>query len=425
MQDASQIDRSSRPRILSADRTQVDPYPKRIDDLVPKGHRARIVWAMVKELDLQPLLDCISSREGGPGRPGIDPHILVSLWLYATVEGVSSAREIANLVKYHDAYKWIAGGVETCYHTLSDFRVNHNEWLESQLTANVTQLVKEGLADFDRVAQDGMRVRANAGRGSFKKADKIQELHKQAKQQLETIEQESSDHCDPIDHDHATRLRVAAERVSRLEQAQQHVEEVAKRREKRKKGDGIHARASITDPEARRMKMADGGYRPAMNVQYATLLGSLLVAGLMVINAGTDAGQTKPMIDSLEASYGKLPDEYFADGSYATIADIESNERRSITTYAPVKTDKRIPDPYAPRPTDSEEIKAWRIRMATPEAQKKYKQRCLCEWTNARGRSFGMDRLLVRGLEKTRSVALWHALAQNLMQARVLRAARI
>ena len=170
------------------------------------------------------------------------------------------------------------------------------------------------------------------------------------------------------------------------------------------------------------MKMADGGYRPAVNVQYATLLGSLLIAGVMVVNAGGDGGQMTPMIDQLEANYGVRPKEYLADGGYSTIADIEATEQRAITTYLPVKQSRSHPDRYAPRPSDSEAIKRWRSRMNSAEGQRTYARRCLCEWSNAESRRHGMDRLHVRGLEKATAIALWHALAQNLTRAQTLRA---
>ena len=425
MQDASDSQATTRPRILTADRGQTDPYPKTIDELIPKKHQARDVWEMVEQLDYQPLLDQIQSREGLAGRPGIDPRILIALWLYATIEGVAEGRALARLVKYHDAYKWIAGGVGVCHATLSNFRTSHNDWLSNQVVGVVAKLTQEGLIDFKQVAQDGMRVRACAGSSSFKTENKLDELLKQAQQRWDALEEQFREAQSPADkRKQATQRRAARERIERLQRAKEQRDEIAKSREKRKKGDGGAARASTTDPQARRMKMADGGYRPALNVQYATLLGSLLIVGVMVINAGGDSGQMTPMIDQIEASYGRLPEEYYADGSYSNVADIERTEQRGITTYLPVKKATNHPDRYAARPSDSETIKYWRARMGSAEGQQKYKHRSVCEWSNAESRRHGINRLVVRGLEKAKSVALWHALTQNLTRARSLRAAK-
>ena len=423
MQYASDVGVSSRPRIVSPDRSLADPFPKTIDELIPARHRARDVWEMTLQLNCQGLLEEIESVEGHPGRPRIDPRILVALWLYANIDGISSARKLAALVKEHNGYKWIAGGVEVCYHTLATFRTNHNDWLIEQIVAIVANLQDDGLIDLKQVAQDGMRVRASAGSSTFKRRGKLDELLKQAEKQLADLEQQ-------LEHvaysgnkrQQSAQRRAARERVERLRQAKRQRDEVAQSREKRKKGDGQTARASTTDPQARRMKMADGGYRPAMNVQYATLVGSLLIAGVMVVNAGSDGGQMTPMIDQLETNYGVLPEEYFADGGYATIEDIETTEQRGITTYLPVKQSRSHPDRYAPRKDDSDITKRWRKRMSSSEGQQKYACRGLCEWSNAEGRRHGMDRLLVRGLEKAKSIALWHALTQNLTRARSLRA---
>src|SRR3954452_24765581 len=150
------------PRLRQADRQRIIPAMP-LEDLLDSDHQARLVWDFCSGLDLAPLYDQIRSRVGGPGHPAIDPRLCVALWLYATLEGVGSARALAWLCSHHHAFRWICGGVSVNHHTLSDFRVGHDDLLDRLLTHSVAVLREEGLVDLNRVAHDGMRVRASAG----------------------------------------------------------------------------------------------------------------------------------------------------------------------------------------------------------------------------------------------------------------------
>jgi transposase len=250
---------------------------------------------LVQELDLTPLYAQIKAVEGHAGRPAVDPRVLVALWIYATEEGVGKARELYRRCYDCDPYKWLRGGVEVNYRTLSDFRTQHPEWLKEQVITNIATLRAEGLASLDVLGQDGMRVRAWAGNDSFKREAKLQEVLHEAKQKWDRLQQEFEQETKLSASEQAAQERAARERIERLKQAQQEIQKVAKAREKRKKGDGDSARASTTDPEARRMKMGDGGTRPAYNIEFSTDLNSLVIMGFDVTNAGSDAGQLELM----------------------------------------------------------------------------------------------------------------------------------
>ncbi len=181
-QDASSCSERPAPRVKSPDRSQVDPNPKAIDDLISLDHKARLVWELVQELDHSSLNDEIKAVEGQAGRPAIDPRILVALWIYASDEGISSARELARRCYDCDPYKWLRGGVDVNYHTLSDFRTGHPQWLKDQVVTNIAVLRAEGLASLDTVGQDGMRVRASAGNDSFQRAETLERLLAEAEQ---------------------------------------------------------------------------------------------------------------------------------------------------------------------------------------------------------------------------------------------------
>jgi transposase len=429
-QDASTEAAAQAPRMKSPDRSQVDPNPKRIDDLIPPNHPARAIWELIQELDLTPLYAQIKAVEGHAGRPSTDPRVLVALWLYATEEGIAKARELHRRCYDCDPYKWIRGGVDVNYHTLSDFRTQHPEWLKEQVVTNIAVLRTEGLASLDVVGQDGMRVRASAGNDSFRREATLQKLLEEAEQRWDRLQQEFAEETELSAREQAAQERAARERIERLKQAQQEVQKVAEAREKRKKGDGDSARASTTDPEARRMKMGDGGTRPAYNVEFSTDLNSLVIMGFDVTNAGTDAGQLEPMAQKIEAEQGPLPKnaESYVDGGFVTREDLQSMTRRGVTVYAPVKAvekhQQQGKDPYAPRRGDTPEVVAWRERMATDEARQKYKQRAKCEWSNAGCRNRGLHQFVVRGLAKVRTVVLWYVLVHNLFRMVALRAQR-
>jgi transposase len=404
--------------------------PKTIDELIPPDHKARLVWELVEDLDLTPLYREIKSVEGHAGRPATDPRILVTLWLYATDEHVASAHELARRCRDCDPYRWICGGVCVNYHTLADFRVEHPEWLREQVVTRIAAMRYEGLASLDTVGQDGMRVRANAGNDSFKKAEKLAQLLKDAEQQWDQLQEEFERTEQLSPRQRAARQRAARERIERIKQAQEEVKQVAEQREKRKKGDGETARASTTDSEARRMKMGDGGYRPAYNVELSTDLDSLVIVGFDVVNAGTDSGQMEPMVQRIESEQEPLPEdaEYYVDGAFATKDDIQSVGQRGVTVFAPVKMGSRQKREGTSSPArrrgDKEQVAVWRARMATPEAQEKYNQRSKTEFPNATCRNRGLHQFLVRGLEKVRATVMWYVLTHNLFRMVALRAER-
>lgn len=424
------MEAAAAPRMKSPDRSQVDPNPRRIEDLIPGDHPARLVWELVQGLDLTPLYARIKAVEGHAGRPPIDPRILVALWLYATQEGVAKARELDRRCYDCDPYKWLRGGVDVNYHTLSDFRTQHPEWLKAQVVTNIAVLRAEGLASLDVLGQDGMRVRAWAGNDSFRRAAALQQLLEEAEQKWDRLQAEFEQETELSAREQAAQQRAVWERIERLKQAQEEVQKVAESREKRKKGDGASARASTTEPEARRMKMGDGGTRPAYNIEFSTDLNSLVIMGADVTNDGTDAGQMEPMAEKLEAEQGPLPEnaEYYVDGGFATREDLQSMAQRGVTVFAPVKAvekhQQQGKDPYAPRRGDSPEVVQWRGRMATEAGRQKYKQRAKCEWSNAQCRNRGLHQFVVRGLEKVKTVVLWYVLIHNLFRMVALRAQR-
>jgi transposase len=420
-----QPDVQAEPRLQRPNRAQVELRPVDLEGLLPADHRARIVWEFVEGLDLAPLYAGIKAVEGHAGRPPIDPAILMAVWLYATAEGVGSARAVARLCEEHDAYRWLCGGVSVNYHTLADFRVQHATYLDRVLTTSVAALMAEGLVTLTRVAQDGVRVRASAGAASFRRGPRLEEFVAAAEAQVEALRREV--HDDPAAttrRQAAARQRAAEERRQRVAKALEHLPDVAA---KKKATDREQARASTTDPEARVMKMADGGFRPAFNGQFATDTAAQIIVGVDATNLGSDRTQLAPMTAQLQKRYGHTPAEMLVDGGFVNHETIVALARPEIgcTVYAPVSAPRDGQrDPYAPCPGDPEAIAQWRCRMGTEAAKTIYKERAATsECVNAIARNRGLTHLWVRGVAKVKAILLWFALAHNLMRAVALRQA--
>lgn len=204
--------------------------------------------------DLSALYAGIKAVEGRSGRTPIAPEILFALWLYATVEGIGSARAIARLTQAHNAYPWICGGVQVNYYTLSDFRAEQEVLFDGLLTDSVAALLAVGAVKLKRVAQDGMRVRASAGASSFRRRGTLDRCLEEAKVQVETLKQQSEDDPGALTRkQQAARERAWRERQERIEQALQRLPELEKLKAKQGKK-AEEARASTTDAEATVMK---------------------------------------------------------------------------------------------------------------------------------------------------------------------------
>jgi transposase len=409
-------------RVKRPERSQVVWRAMELDRLLPPDHRARIVWRFVEQQDLSSLYSRIKAVEGGVGRDAVDPRILLALWLFATIEGVASAREIERLCERDLAYIWICGEVSVNYHLISDFRTQHTELLDQILTNSVTALLHQGLVTLDRVAQDGMRVRAHAGSSSFRRRPTLETCRQEAQAHLQKLQQDQqADPAASSKRKQAALERAARERQERLAQALEELKELEQQKEEREKGSSAEARASTTDPEARKMKMGDGGYRPAYNVQFATDAKTRMIVGVAVTNQGSDRGQMAPMVEHLHQRFGHRPRQYLVDCGFATKEDITKLEAGGTQVFAPVHAADQMlargVDPYTPKKRDTPEVKQWRARMGTDEAKQIYRERSsVAEFPNAECRNRGLQQFQVRGLDKARAVSLWQALAFNLLR---------
>ena len=412
------------PRLRFANRGQAEMRVCALDSLIPEDHPVRMVWAYVGAIDLRELLAKIKAVEGGAGASATDPRILLTLWLYATLRGIGSARELDRRCREDLPFEWICGGVSLNYHTLADFRVGHVEVLDNVLTNSVAALLEQELVSMERVAQDGMKVRASAGAASFRRRPRLEQFRDEAQMQVEALKKElETDATAGTRRQQAARQRAATERGERLHRALAQLPSIEASKPALAKD---KARVSTTDPDARVMKMGDGGYRPAFNVQFATDTRVQIITGVDVTNSGGDQGKLAPMVEQLEERYEEKPKEMLVDGGFVKKEDIEKVEQAGTTVYAPVQASKDPErDAHTPRADDTPKVAQWRQRMATPEAKAIYKDRAsTAECVNAHARNRGLYQFRVRGLAKVKAVVLLYVLAHNLLRTKILRAER-
>ena len=411
-------------RFLEPDRTQLRLVPVDLDGLVRHDDPVRNVWAFVERLDLSVFYDQIRAVEGEPGRPAIDPRILLSLWIQATLEGVGSARELARLCERDVRYQWICGGVTPGYHRLSDFRSHSEQALSELLTNSVTVLMHRGLASLERVAHDGMRVRASAGAGSFRSRQRLRELRRIAQEQVDRLREELDQDTEASTRRRkASQARTAEQRTEQLDKALEELNELDEKKKKSRNGKKkSQARASTTDPESRVMKMADGGFRPAWNVHFVSDTASKCILAVDVTNDGSDQPAMIPMADQVRQRYGKDPQEWLADGGCVSLAGVDALAGRQIAVIAPLRASRKSGiDPSQIRESDSDAVADWRIRMAQESTKEIYPQRgATAELVNAHVRRRGLLQFLVRGASKVRSVVLLHALVHNFQRSMAL-----
>jgi transposase len=410
-------------RLETAERGQKKWDESCLDDLLGADHLARQVWDYVEGLDLGVLYGRVRTTVQSSGRPAIDPAILMALWLYGTLDGVGSARLLDRLCGSEAAYRWLCGGIGVNYHTLSDFRVEAGPLLDDLLSKSVAGLIEAGLVDISTVAVDGIRVRASAGASSFRRGRRLGELYEAAKEAVGKLREEVAE--DPGSAERRRRARrqaVAEDRLRRLEEARAAHAEIEQRRQqeaaeqrRKKKQNARPVRASTSDPQARVMKMADGGFRPAYNVQIKTVAEGAHIVGLSVTTSGSDRGLAKPAVEEIEQRYDVVPKRMLADGGYDSRGDIEALHDRHIELFCPLPNNTKG-DPAAPRRDDGPGAIAWRQRMATPQGQAVYRRRFATERPHAHMRNHGLQRLLVRGADKVKAVMLWHVHAFNFLQ---------
>lgn len=402
-----------RPRVVEPERQQgVIRFEFPVDAL-PAEHPARVIWQVLGKVDFRGWLSEAKAVEGQQGRATVSPRMKLALWLYAISRGIGSAREIARLTTSDDGFRWIVGDLTITHSALSEFRACNCERFDALLTDILATLIHKRVLSLDLVAQDGMRVRTAATAPSFRTYGSLLECREQAALHLKAVLADA-DNPEHTQRQHAAREQAARDFQRRVEEAIATVEQIQETCRKE-----TTPRASTTDAEARVMKMADGGFRPAYNVQMATagseLGGPRTIVGIRVTNVGSDMNSIPPMLDDIQRRTGALPKLLLADANHAGFDGIRDAARRGVVLLVPVP--ERSANAGKQGATD-DAIAAWRARMDTPEAKRLYRARAsLCELSNAHmSTHHGIDHFLVRGLKRVTAVALLGAIAANILQ---------
>lgn len=410
-------------------RHQVEIGMFTLDDRVPHDHSVRGVEAVISSLDLTELMAKVRANAEEGGRPAIDPRILLTLWVYGSTRGEIEASEIARRTKTDDIYRWICGGVTVGERKLADFRAKGAEVFDALLTQVVVALMSEGLIDLHRTAQDGTRVRTWTGADSFRRQDTLETLLAAARAHLEALRVQARDpRLSKVAR--VAKERGARQRVERLERAVVKVKELTEGLTEAERKDPKKApRVSTTDPDAMRMKMSDGGFRPAYNVQFDTTAdGQGAVVGVSASNRGNDYGEMAPMLDQVEERTGERTAEKLVDGGYFQKEDIRLVERSGTQVFAPVPKRSAAPGGTQDGQRSAEEL-AFHERIRSDEGKAIYRKRGeVAELTNAHAKSrYGLVLLLMRGVKGALTMALLAALTKDvqvLVRARAAKAQR-
>jgi transposase len=425
-------------RVVVANRAQLSWDLINPEGWLAPDHRARLVVGFVETLDLAVLYERIEAREGTAGRPAADPAVLFALWLLATMDGVGSARELDRLTSQDLAYRWVACGVPVNYHGLADFRVAHADVLDDLLTKTLAAFMAEGLFDADEIVVDGTKIKASAGKSSYKRALRLNEAEAAAKARVVALKAEvDADPAASSKRTQAARARGLRETQERIEKARTKLAEIEAEKTKRAKrspkevAEQKEARASLTDPQARRMRCADGAVRASYNMQIAATTDHGFVTAVMATDRRNDSGLVRPMFEESEQRLGRPIKRVLADTGFAQVDDIAALGGRAeapVGVYIHPPKDRTDVKPTTllarqrEREREPQTIKDWRQRMTTNEAEAIMKRRGRIERINANFKNRGFSTLVVRGLAKVQAIGLWHALTHNLTIALRLRA---
>jgi transposase len=320
-------DEVGNPKLKSIDRSQISLKVFDLEHLIEPGHSARAISDLVGTLNLDRFLSAIRSQQGEKGRAANPPKMLVSVWLYAYSQGISSAREIERQMEYEPGLRWLCGDDPVNHHTLSDFRVNHKEALDELFKQLLAVMEGANLIDLSQVMHDGTKVRANAGVDTFRSKKTLQARLEQARQLVELMGDPCEDNPQARTRKQAAQERAARERLEKAVAAAAELEQLLK---DKTAAEAEKARVSMTEPEARKMKHGDNAILPSYNVQLSTESSNKIILGMHLSQCSSDAQSLKPAVDVIEENMGRSPDQIVADGGFTNKANIIVLDARGI-----------------------------------------------------------------------------------------------
>jgi transposase len=314
---------SGPPKLRLVERSQMTMAVICVDELIAADHKARAIWELAGRLNLDRFVEKVKTRAGAAGRPAWDPRLLVSLWVYAYSEGIGSAREMERLLEWEPGFQWLCGLGSINHHTLSDFRVNHQEALGNLFAQMLALLEQAELLNLERVMHDGTKVRAQAGPDSFRRRKTVEEHLARAQAVVEQMGDPRQDR----DRRQAARDRVVRERAGRMEQV---AEQLAKLQAAVKPAEREATRVSVTEPEARPMKHGDNAIAPSFNMQISTDAKAKAIVGVHLSQCSSDARSLRAAVVEIEKNLGRKPREMVVDGGFTNRGSIEAMAAQNI-----------------------------------------------------------------------------------------------
>jgi transposase len=319
------------PRLSSIDRSQLLLHSIDVDKLIEEDHCARAIWVLINRLDLSRYNAKIAAVEGHAGRNHTAPQLLISLWLYAYSQGVSSAREVSRRCSFEPGFQWLCGLQPISHRTLSGFRYEQKEALENLFVQVVGMLSAEGLITMQRFTLDGTKIKASASGNTFRRKEKIEAHLALAQQHLQKINEQAATEEKTAKRQAAAKRRAARQRASRLEDALREVERL--QQVKKHDRDKYTARASATDPEAHVMRNGEGGTVPSYNVQLVTDTTHGLIVNVEATTDAIDYRQIQPALGRCREKLGRLPEQLVADGDYTNHASVQAAAELGVDFY--------------------------------------------------------------------------------------------
>lgn len=412
-------------KLIGPCRNQIKIQFNDLETLLPPEHLARSVWSFVDQMDTRPCFEYVNTFLNEKGRSTTSPKVLLAVWIYSILDGNCSARKLETLCLQHNAYKWIVGEAPINRTMLADFRSRNPIKFEDLLTNCLAVMFKAGLIKDEDFSQDGTRIKANAGLNSFKREESLKKIKEEIQSYIEELFKEVPENLyEKREKEKQTRIK--QERLERVEKALEMLEKEKaikkengdKHRDSTTKEDLKNVRASTTDPVVRKMKMGDGGFRLAYNVQLATGINSRVIFGVDVVTT-LDPGTAPRLMAKVHSRLAKLnmpcPKNWIADAAYSGKEDVTAAAELFplCNYYAPPKVGKGDPKKY--QRNDTQAVKDWRDKIDTPEIKEIYKKRSsTAEFSNAQMKNFGLKTFLVRGISKVKGMALLHAIALNI-----------
>jgi transposase len=324
-------------KLIAVDRRQVCLRMVDLEELIEANHPARAIWELSGRFDVSEFEATQKSREGEAGRPCWPARLLVSVWVYGYTLGVASARAIERMMAQEPGMRWLTGDQTINYHTLASFRVEHKEGVEGVFAQLLAILETAGVVDLQTLLHDGTKVRAVAGRSSLHRRKTLEKRVREARRVVKKLDERAAENEAMDERRRAAQQRAAEEALRRAQAALEKLKKLEAAARPSERGE---IRVSESEPEARRMKHADGGWAPSYNVQITTEAQSRMIVGIGVSTAANDTQELMPAVEKVKANCGALPKRVIADNGYATRENVEQSSAQNVELIAPWKSNE-------------------------------------------------------------------------------------